>query len=175
MKLIIIAFLLFSISCQSQTSWRKKIAPKENTGENQQILILSDSSVLMLNNSIYKNNKYKLLYLQTFSETLGDQVQLLKDDNVVTTMSLPISNVEVKNFSLNKFEETNKGFNFHISWGGGNYLYQSIFHFEYKEDMFYLSKVRKKNYILKSEKEISKEEKITPPVRIDKFILSEFL
>jgi len=37
MKLIIIVFLLFSISCQSQTSWRKKIAPKENTGENQQI------------------------------------------------------------------------------------------------------------------------------------------
>jgi len=110
-----------------------------------------------------------------FSENLGDKVQLLKNDSAITTLSLPMSDVEVKNFSLDKFEETNTGFNFYVSWGGGNYLYQSIFYFEYKEGMFYLSKVGKRDYILKSEKEISTEEKITPPVRIDKFILSEFL
>ena len=171
MRPIVIIFLLFSISCQSQVTKGKF----KDDIRKEYVVISGNSSSLALKNSIYKDNTYKLLYLKTYGESSGDKVQLLRNDSIITTVSLPISNVEVTNFSLNKIEETNKGFNFHISWGGGNYLYQSIFHFEYKEDMFYLSKVRKKNYILKSEKEISKEEKITPPVRIDKFILSEFL
>ena len=171
MRPIVIIFLLFSISCQSQVTKGKF----KDDIRKEYVVISGNSSSLALKNSIYKDNKYKLLYLKTYGESSGDKVQLLRNDSIITTVSLPISNVEVTNFSLNKIEETNKGFNFHISWGGGNYLYQSIFHFEYKEDMFYLSKVRKKNYILKLEKETSEEEKIIPPVRIDKFILSEFL
>ncbi|MCE2502638.1 MAG: hypothetical protein J4G05_01035 [Chlorobi bacterium] len=171
MRFIVIVFLLFSISCQNQVTKGKF----KDDIRKEYVVISSDSSSLVLKNSIYKDNKYKLLYLKTYGENSGDKVQLLKNDSAITTLSLPISDVEVKNFSLNKFEETNKGFNFYVSWGGGNYLYQSIFYFEYKEGMFYLSKVGKRDYILKSEKEISTEEKITPPVRIDKFILSEFL
>ncbi len=171
MRSIVIIFLLFSISCQSQVTKGKF----KDDIRKEYVVISGDSSSLALKNSIYKDNEYKLLYLKTYGESSGDKVQLLKNDSAITTLSLPISDVEVKNFSLYEFEETNKGFNFYVSWGGGNYLYQSIFYFEYKEGMFYLSKVGKRDYILESEKEISKEEKITPPVRIDKFILSEFL
>ena len=154
----------------------------------------SDSSVLMLNSSIYKNNKYKLLYLDTLDETLGGQVQLLKDDSVITTVPLPILNVEVTNLYLHKIEETNKGFNFHIhfhvNWGDKDYFYQDIFHFEYEKEIFYLTKVEKGSYpagpeelpLLEPEKIILKEEalrtlRVTPPTRIDRIdelILSRF-
>lgn len=167
MRIIMIILLLFSVSCQGQPE--KKVAESTKVVSQK----VSDTlSVLSLKN--IAQDDYKVLYL-SFSESSEDKIRLMKDDTIVSDISLPITDVDIKNFSVDKIEEINNGFKLSVNWGGGNDFYGRDFYFEYVKNSFYLNRLKSKSYHLDSEKEISKEEKIIPPVSINRFVLSEYI
>jgi hypothetical protein len=165
--IMIILLLLFSVSCQGQSE--KKVAESIKVASQK----VSDTlSVLSLKN--IPQNNYIVLYL-SFSESSEDKIRLMKYDTIVSDISLPITDVDVKNFSVDKIKETNNGFKLSVNWGGGNDFYGRDFYFEFVKNSFYLNRLESKSYHLDSKKEISREERIIPPVSINKFILSEYI
>jgi len=167
MKIATIILILFSVSCQGQSNkkdmeYTRIVQPK-----------VSDTLYVLILKNILQEN-YKVLYL-SFDESSGDKIRLLKNDNVVIDISLPITDIDVKNFSIDSIEEIDKGFKLSVNWGGGNNLYGRSFYFEYRKNMFYLCKVENRNYSLEPENKTLKEEKISPPIRIDEFILSKYI
>jgi hypothetical protein len=167
MRIITMILLLFSVSCQCQSD-RKVAEFAKDTSQK-----VSDTLFLLSLKNIPQND-YKVLYL-SFSESSGDKIRLMNDDTIVSDISLPISDFDVKNFSVNRIEEINNGFKLSVNWGGGNDFYGRDFYFEYVENSFYLEKLVNRSYHLDSEKEILKETNIIPPIRIDKLILSEYI
>lgn len=64
-----------------------------------------------------------------------DYLQIQSSSN---RLNLPISDLEVKNFSLDKIESTEDGFDLSISWGGGRNIYFIKYKFIKVGDVFFL-------------------------------------
>lgn len=164
MKIIVIALLFFSVSCTGQSSKTSSVhMSKTDNQENTDTL-----SVLDL------NYDYRVFHL-SFSDSSKDIIRLTQNGCLVVDILLPIADVDVKNFSVDQIKAFKKGFELSVNWGGGNNFYGRIFYFEFREDTIYLNKLQKKSYRLDSEKETLTDEKVLPPLRIDKIVLSEYI
>ncbi len=109
-------------------------------------------SITILENDIYKNDNYRILHLK-FIQNNKEKISLLRNGKNLSSISLPVSDIEVKNFSVAQIKETDNGFKLLVNWGGGNYFYERQFFFVYKDEEFYLSSIQGKKYVQTSEEE----------------------
>jgi hypothetical protein len=164
MKLLSFVILFSFQSCQENISSRDSFPNiKANVSK------ISDTlDVLVLKQEKY-NDIYKIIHLER-TENRREQILILENNILTSSISLPIPDEEVKNFSVNKIEETQKGFKISIDWGGGNYFYERCFFFILKNNQFYLDNITYRNNFKKS-----KRLKIYPLVEISKFNMVDFI
>ena len=158
--LIYIIVLFFCVSCQGQQS--KKSIPSRTE-------IIDTLNVLTL-----KEKRYKIAHLGN-RDNGREQIQLLKNNIQISSILLPVADEEVKNFSVNKMEETQKGFKISVDWGGGNYFYERIFFFSYKENKFYLDTLEINNFTQEPEKKTTITKAINPPIEISKLNIFDYI
>jgi hypothetical protein len=165
-RFIAIVSLFITVSCNGQVNRDGK----SNSIKNDQRVVADTLSMLKLRNG------YEVMQLN-LKDNPSDIIRIIKDSIVIGELSLPVPDVEVKNFSVDKIAETQSGFILSINWGGGKNFYGRNFYFELRdtEKSFYLSKIGKTSYSLESENETSEQENVVPPIRIDKVRLSKFI
>ncbi|WP_243347616.1 hypothetical protein [Parabacteroides sp. FAFU027] len=101
-------------------------------------------------------------------------IQLSQDNKLTTSIRLPIPDDEVKNFSVDKIEETNTGFKLNVSWGDMYYYYNREFYFCFINKKFYLSEIKVRDKIYDPQKTINKVQKLNKPVPIEKFNIFQY-
>lgn len=165
-RFITIVFLFITVACNSQV----KKDSISNSIKNNQSVVIDTLSILKLRNG------YEVMQLN-MKDNPGDIIRIIRDSIVIKELSLPIPDVEVKNLSVDKIVETKSGFMLSINWGGGKNFYGRDFYFEFRdtEKTFYLTKICKTSYSLKSENETSEQEDMVPPIKIDNVRLSKFI
>lgn len=167
MKLFIIIFSLFFLSCNSQNSKKK----------NNQISIskqINDTIIaIFLDDKYYLNNSYKVIYLIDDSE--NKTIKLINNDSVVGSILLPKTDDEVKNFSVESILKTKKGFQINVNWGGGNYFYGREFFFNYINDNFYLDSVKYKSSFENDIKTINSLKKINDSIIFNRFDIQPYI
>ncbi len=163
-EVFIIAYLFYSTSSIGQSSNIKS----ENASAIEGQKNVDTLQVLDIENG------YKVFHLN-FVDGFGDKIRLIKYGRVVADILLPVADNDVKNFSVNKIQTINNGLKLSVSWGGGNYFYERTFNFEFKDATLYLNKLQKKCYRLDSEQETVKDEDVVSPIKIDMFILSDYI
>lgn len=167
MRAVLIFFIvLYSfISCKGQYT--------KNATSN--ILETLDTlSVLSLKGRKYNDIKYKIVHIG-YSEKGQEQIQLLENNILIYSVWIPIADEEVKNFSLNKIQETRKGFKMSVDWGGGNYFYKRTFFFSYIDGKFYLYNLEIKNFTQNPENKESTRKSIKPLVEISQFNIFDYI
>ncbi len=166
---LLVIILMINVSCQGQIN--KKDASTITTKFYKGVDTLS---ALTLNGKKYQNSRYTILHLLS-KENEREQLKVLKNSNLIALIPLPISDEELKNFSVNNIAETQNGFKIDVSWGGGNYFYCREFHFIFQNELFYLDNIKLSNYSQQSEKEINTINKVYPKVPIKKFNITTYL
>jgi hypothetical protein len=108
-------------------------------------------------------------------------LNIVVGDEVISKIELPKES-QVKNFSLNSAKKTETGFEIKVDWGGGLYHYEIQFNFRCKENNFYLYEVKKVSFSTTKpdsgdflDKQESKVTKIEPNLRIEKFVMTDYL
>ena len=121
-------------------------------------------ATLTLDGPLYGGKEFKVMHQSSYES--GRKSIVIHGSGVkIDSMSLPISDRELKNFVVNRMEKTESGFSVSYSCGGGNYLYNSKLHFSFLEEAFYLTEVDKNLYIHDKEENRVSEIKVSPPVR----------
>lgn len=115
---------------------------------------------------------YTLLYL-LYSNS-SSQLKILKDNFSIAILELPNSE-DVKNFSVYAFGEYSEGFTMSTSWGGGSNHFKNIFYFSHKDGEFYLTKVKKEHFTLRTEQIEEKVQILDEPINIKKLHLEQFI
>ena len=195
MKVLIFSILLlFCISCGKQNTqnsdknvvqtdtllWQNALSSDKNVVRTDSLIVLVDTlSMLQLNNKIYSGSDYKVLELYDLDSQGYDidstrRIELTRDNKTLATISLPTS-CEVNNFGIDTIMETKSGFRINVSWGGGNWIYTIDFYFVFKNNQFYLNKVKHILYRQNLDKEIKTIKKINPPILMDKFDILQYL
>jgi len=174
MKLIFSLFVIIScISCKGQENNSETKENNKETTVISQIKNIDTLSVIKLNAKKYADAQYQVLKLYNIDNDVTS-IEIVKNKDLLNTIKLPGSE-DMKNFSVNKIVEINKGFQILVSWGGGNYFYKRKFNFVYNENGFYFSSLVKGNYTKNSDKEIIISEQIYPPIPLRNFDISLYL
>lgn len=158
---------IFCLSCGGQNIQNTK---KKNTKE---VLSIDTLSVLPLTNKQYGSSHYKILRLcnldsEGYQIVSTKRIELSEGNKTVASISLPVPDEEVKNFSVTKVAETKHGFKIAINWGGGNYIYDIEFYFAFRGHQFYLESIITNNYG-PDKKGVRITKRISPPAPIDEF------
>ena len=127
--LIYIMISVFCLSCKGQNildSWKNK--------RTKEAMPIDTIFILSLKNKQYGSNNYKVLQLcnldsEGYQNKSTSRIDLTKNNKAVCSISLPIPDEEVKNFSITKMVETTNGFEVAVNWGGGNNIYDLDFSF----------------------------------------------
>lgn len=175
MKTIICVVL--SMLCVSCVGQRVHDGNKKKTEES---LLKDTLFILPLKNRQYEQLDYKILRLCNLDSERNQikstrRIELIRGNKAVASLSLPVPDEEVKNFSVNEITETEKGFKIVVNWGGGNYFYGREFYFNFKDTQFYLDSLIMKSYIQEPEKEIMSTKSIMPPIPINRVKILEYL
>lgn len=150
-----------------------------NGKSNPKAKITDTLSILPLMSEAYGNTNYKLLQLCSL-DSKGYQIistrriELIQESKLIASISLPIADEDVKNFSIKKIAETKKGFEVVINWGGGKNIYDVKFNFIFRDHQFYLDEVLTSKYGPDTD-EATLLKKINPPISIDKFKIIDYL
>ena len=164
---ILVGILIFtSVSCTGQSNSDKGKISKDVARE-----VVSDTIL-----TLKLNLGYEVKQLNIGAKP-SDIIRILKDGENIGELLLPASDIEVKNFAVNKIEETSSGFAISVNWGGGTSFYSRRFQFDFKEEegAFYLERIEKSAYNSESEIQTSTFEKVTPPIKVDRIKLSKFI
>ena len=73
-------------------------------------------SIITLNDKIFKSSSYKILHI-SISDSNHEMIQILRHKSIFATLKLPLADIDVKNFSVNKIEQTKSGFQIGVDWG----------------------------------------------------------
>lgn len=92
-------------------------------------------SILTLKDKIFKSSSYKILHL-SFSDSNQEMIQVLQHETLFATLKLPIADDDVKNFSVNKIEQTKRGFQIGVDWGGGIFFMSEFFALLFLREIF---------------------------------------
>jgi hypothetical protein len=82
---------------------------------------------------------------------------------------------EAKNFGVNAITEIPDGFMIDIAWGGGNYFYNNIYYFAFKEGHFYLRDIDWSFYEHSEDKTESYSKKFKPPLSFSRVNMLKYL
>ncbi len=172
-----IIYFIFTIICISSKSESFYINKLNNINLNS--IQVDTISQLLLNNKFYKNNEFKVICLSKLENEnnnffLTKTIILVKNNNLLATIKLPIANDDVKNFSVTKIIETVNGFKILISWGGGNNIYNLEYYFYYKKNEFYFVKLKRKEYGPNT-KVTTKLKNIKPMIAIKNFEIINYI
>jgi hypothetical protein len=145
------------------------------------------SKTIVLNKELLKkldcsnSNRYKLVEVENHHEDEGItslDLNIVVAEEVAVKIELP-TGLEVKNFSLSSAKKIKGGFQMNTEWGGSLHHYEIQFNFRFRENNFYLYKVRKDSfsttnpnieYLDKKETEETK-----PNLPIEKFVVNDYL
>lgn len=185
LKIFLVLSVVF-ISCNGQSNKLKKIEYKSGLNlksvdtVTHRSLSVDTLSQLSLKNSHYGNIKFKVLQLCDIDSSgywidTTRRIDLTKRQTVVASFRLPISDVDIVNFSVSKISETDSGFKIVVNWGRGNNLYGRSFYFVFVGSKFYFSKLERKVYNQDSQKEKKTTIKIVPPIPIENFDIFKYL
>ncbi len=115
-------------------------------------------------------------------QPMPKDLNIVKNEEVIAKIELPIPDIEAKNFSLNSVKKTKEGFEIKVDWGGGLYHYEIQFNFKFRENNFYLYKVKNENFSTTNpdsgnflDKKKTKVTKIEPNLPIEKFVMLDYL
>lgn len=89
---------------------------------------------------VISNNIFNVMHIRNLSEA-RDKI-LIKGNNYSSEMPLPISDEELKNFSLSGFEQIQDGFEIIYTWGGGNYYYERFIEVKFIRGDFTVNRFR---------------------------------
>jgi hypothetical protein len=136
--------------------------------------------ILILRNKPFERLDYQVIKLSNLDRegcqiNSTKRIELTKQNKTIAIISLPYPDEEIKNFSVNKIEETINGFKIFVDWGGGNYFYGRCFYFNFKNGQFYLDSLNMKSYVLEPEKHMKITKKIRPPIVINEFMILHYL
>ncbi len=173
--LIYIILSVFCVSCNGQN-----IQNSEKNKSTRGAKLMDTLSILPLISKQYSNSDYKVLRLcnldgEGYQIKSTERLEMTQQNKVVASISLPIPDEDIKNFSVSKIEETDGGFKIVTDWGGGNYFYGREFYFTFKNSQFYLDSLKVKSYTQEPEKETKTTKKISPQIPIDKFNILLYL
>lgn len=181
MKAIFGLALLFIAACSSDNS--PTITSFQNADNN---IVTNERVVRTLDCN--KSNEYVFKVVENVNRKIDNEPFVPKDLNILVgeevagTIQLPISDYEVKNFSLNSAQKTKSGFEVNVEWGGGLYHYEIQFDFRCKDNNFYLYKVRNDNFSTTNpdsgnfwDKKETKITNIKPVLPINKFVMLDYL
>lgn len=108
-------------------------------------------------------------------------LNIVVGDEVISKIELPKES-EVKNFGLKFTEKTKTGFEIKVDWGGDINHYEIQFNFRCKGNSFYLYRVKKASFSTTNpdsgnflDKKKTNVTKIQPNVRIEKFVMKDYL
>lgn len=169
-------YITLTVSCMSCSG--QNIHNEPNNSKVQKVTSIDTASVLLLQNKHYNPFSYNVLRLELSNlDKSGYRIKkivLNRDNKTIGSILLPNSE-DVKNFSISKIAETRSGFKIVVDWGGGNYFYQRVFYFAFKDKQFYFVGLEMKSYEQDTEKEIKTTKKISPPIPINKFDIINYL
>lgn len=136
-------------------------------------------SILQLTNKLYGNSDFKVLRIcnldnEGYQNKVTSRIELTQENKTVASISLPIPDEEVKNFSVTKIEETKNGFEIAVNWGGGNNIYDVEFYFTFRDNQFYLDEIKTGKYGADTEV-TGTTKKMSPPIPIDKVEIINYL
>ncbi|QTY27580.1 hypothetical protein [Flavobacterium sp. CS20] len=172
--LIYIMLSVFCLSCKGQNT--------QDSGKNKstkEATLIDTISILPLKNKQYGSNNYKVLQLcnldsEGYRNKSTSRIELTKNAKAVSSISLPIPDEEVKNFSVTKIAETTNGFEVAVNWGGGNNIYDVDFYFALRGSQFYLDEIKTGKY--GADTEVTRTtKKINPPIPINKVKIIGYL
>lgn len=161
----------FCVSCNGQNV--------QDSRSTKEAMPIDTLSILPLMNKQYGNSNYKVLRLCDL-DSVGYQnkstsrIELTQKNKTVASISLPIPDEEVKNFSITKIAETKNGFEVAVNWGGGNNIYDVAFYFAYRDSQFYLDEIKTNKYGADI-KVTRTTKKISPPIPIGEFKIISYL
>lgn len=139
--------------------------------------VIDTLMVLELSNPRYGQKKYSLMILNTHElDTDGYRISriiLLEKKVEIASIQLP-SGETVKNFEVNKMQETIEGFVILTSWGGGNYLYNVNFYSDFKGKSFVFTKVETEMYGPDIEYESLSIERFKKEIPFEEFVLMAY-
>lgn len=136
----IIALLTCIVSLECECAEDDSIAGKASNESRSVALVLA------LQNKHYGSDKIQVMdvyaldsarYVIQASRTL----EVRKNGDIVVSTPLPSSEY-VKNLAIDKFAETQDGFDLYMSWGGGKNYYQLIASVSYSDHEFLMSQVK---------------------------------
>lgn len=172
--LIYIMLSVFCLSCKGQNI--------QDSGKNKrtkEAMPIDTISILSLKNKQYGSNNYKVLQLcnldsEGYQNKSTSRIDLTKSNKAVCSISLPIPDEEVKNFSVTKIVETTNGFEVAVNWGGGNNIYDVDFSFVFRDSQFYLDEIKTGKY--GTDTEVTRiTKKINPPIPINKVKIIDYI
>ncbi|RAJ02348.1 hypothetical protein LX64_03360 [Chitinophaga skermanii] len=136
--------------------------------------------VVPLTHQQYKQADYKLVSVCELDSNgieikSARRILLTQKNKVVASISLPVPDEEVKNFSVHKVGERANSFFIGIDWGGGNYYYEREFNFAFDGKQFVLTSVKMISYVFDTGKTSTRNKKITPPIPVNKFVMMPFI
>ncbi len=166
MRSVVAAVLILCTSCAEHAAGGRL---QRDHGQTPDTL-----TALALKNEIYGRDRYKVLHLQMI-DSFERIIRVLKNDTEIAAVALPRADDELKNFSLVGIEETQEGFSVTADWGGGNYFYTRVFYFAFRNDTFFLERIKVNNLRQPTEEEERRQEEIIPAIPIDEFDMREFL
>ncbi|MFZ6663661.1 hypothetical protein [Peijinzhouia sedimentorum] len=163
-RIVIIILIFVSLSCDGQTVRDSSIV------KSSKLVVLDTLSRLKLEEG------FEVLQL-VLENSPSDKIRIVRKTKIIGELSLPIPDVEVKNFSVDKIERTEEGFVLTVNWGGGKTFYKQSFYFELNdaEKTFYLESIIKTSFSLEFENDISSKEKINPHLKINEIDLLTFI
>lgn len=108
-----------------------------------------------------------------FEKKNSNIILILKGDSEIARIIVP-SSEEIKNFQIAEIKKSASGFNIISSWGGGNWLWDVINHFEFRGNDCYLVRTSITQYgPNKVPRKIHKVSK--PAIRAAEFTFEKYL
>ncbi len=174
-NIIYIILLVFCISCNGQSVQYGS----SNRSTKDGTPIIDTLSIVSLKNKQYEGVDYKVLRLCNLDSSgywidTSRRIELTRENKTVVSISLPIPDEDLKNFSITKLEETDSGFKVVANWGGGNNFYGREFCFTFKGEQFYLDSLKMSSYTQEPEKENKTIKTISPSIPIDAFDIFQY-